>query len=36
MLFCDKFQTFWQLFSYFNVLLTIPPYYIIKEEYDME
>ena len=27
MLFCDKFQTFGQLFSYFNVMLTLSPYY---------
>jgi len=27
MLFCNKFQTFGQLFSYFNVLLTLSPYY---------
>ena len=27
MIFCDKFQTFGQLFSYFNVLLTLSPYY---------
>lgn len=28
MLFCDKFQTFEQLFSDFNVMLTLSPYYI--------
>ena len=28
MLFCNKFQTFGQLFSYFNVMLTLSPYYI--------
>ena len=27
MLFCDKFQTFGQLFSDFNVMLTLSPYY---------
>ena len=30
MLFCDKFQTFGQLFSYFNVMLTLSPYYKSK------
>ena len=28
MLFCDKYQTFEQLFSDFNVMLTLSPYYI--------
>ena len=32
MLFCDKFQTFGQLFSYFNVMLTLSPYYIKKAD----
>ena len=27
MLFCDNFQTFGQLFSDFNVMLTLSPYY---------
>ena len=32
MLFPNKFQTFGKLFSYFNVMLTLSPYYIKKAD----